>query len=82
MVGFLFIQATLKSHESKIDKDELFKAVERSRMVVSTFETFYSANAERAIKADTESTKVSQSRHIHNKGGLVYDYDVVFIAVT
>ena len=27
-------------------------------------------------------TYESQSRHIHNKGGLVYDYDVVFIAVT
>ena len=57
MVGFLFIQAKLKPHECKIDKDELLKAVERSRMVVSTFETFYSANAERAIKAATDYTK-------------------------
>jgi ElaB/YqjD/DUF883 family membrane-anchored ribosome-binding protein len=57
MVGLLFVQATLKPHESKIDKDELLKAVKRSRMVVSRFETFYSANAERAIKAATDYTQ-------------------------
>ena len=49
---------------STFAEDELVKAVERSRMVVSTVSTFHSANVERAVKAAEGYTKGKVIRRI------------------
>jgi hypothetical protein len=60
-VALLSLEQALLSSEgetpSPLTSGEMLKAVERTRMVVSTVSTFISLNAERAFKAADEYTR-------------------------
>lgn len=80
IVGLLAIQAKLGSEDNDEKQQVLLKAVERSRMVVSTFETFYHTNAERAIKAAVEYTRgksIKAALEIMRKSCMSATHDII-----
>lgn len=62
-VALLFIEYKVLG-KSRLAPKVLLKAVERSRMCVSTFATFLPTNAERAIKSAVDFTKGKATRSI------------------